>query len=253
MGEAPKGWRAASKMKIFVLTRGRPTEMQTTAAALSSAGIEFTFARTVGDETEVSVPGGQDQWFDCKTAAHKRQAIYDANQFFVMLDDDLRFYAVKKGRPIAATPGDVAGLFAYAGSLMAAHGLVGIENRLWIGSKKQPYISTPPKLHHFFGINKMLLSGKERFDRFPGHADIDFSLQVLSSGASVVSMTRFCHSDAGQSTRKGGANLWRTKEFNDRMAQEMRAAWPGIVRLYKRNDGVTGVRINSHALKKRMP
>lgn len=240
-------------MKIFVLTRGRPTEMQTTASALASAGIEFTFARTVGDETEVSIPGGTDQWFDCKTAAHKRQAIYDANQFFIMLDDDLRFYVVKKGRPIAATSGDVADLFGYAASLMASHGLVGIENRLWIGSKKQPYISTPPKLHHFFGINKMLLSGKERFDRFPGHADIDFSLQVLSSGASVVSMTRFCHSDAGQSTRKGGANLWRTKEFNDRMAQEMRAAWPGIVRLYKRNDGVTGVRINHHALKKRMP
>jgi hypothetical protein len=240
-------------MKIFVLTRGRPTEMQTTAAALASAGIEFTFARTVGDETEVSIPGGTDQWFDCKTAAHKRQAIYDANQAFIMLDDDLRFYAVKNGRPVAASPADVLDLFGYAGLLMQSHGLVGIENRLWIGSKKKPYIETPPKLHHFFGVNKMLLSGKERFDRFPGHADIDFSLQVLTSGASVVSMTKFCHADAGQSTRKGGANLWRTKEFNDRMAEEMRAKWPGIVRLYTRNDGVTGVRINSHALKQWMP
>jgi hypothetical protein len=240
-------------MKIFVLTRGRPTEMQTTASALASAGIEFTFARTVGDETEVSVFGGTDQWFDCKTAAHKRQAIYDANQSFIMLDDDLRFYAVNGGRPVAAGPPEIADLFGYAATLMQSHGLVGIESRLWIGSKKQPYIKTPPKLHHFFGVNKMLLSGRERFDRFPGHADIDFSLQVLTSGASVVSMTKFCHSDAGQATRKGGANLWRTKEFNDRMAEEMRTEWPGIVRLYRRNDGVTGVRINSHALKLRMP
>lgn len=240
-------------MKIFVLTRGRPTGMQTTASALASAGIEFTFARTVGDETEVSVPGGSVQWFDCKTAAHKRQAIYDANQSFIMLDDDLRFYAVKNGRPVAAEPGDILGLFGYAESLMQSHGLVGLADRLWIVNKPQPYIRTPTKVYHFFGINKMLLRGNERFDRFPGHSDIDFSLQVLTSGASVVAITRFCYTDLGQGTRSGGANLWRTQEENDRLRVMLSKQWPGIIEIYKRSDGAAQFKVNHHALKRAMP
>lgn len=240
-------------MKVFVLTRGRPTEMQTTASALASAGIEFTFARTVGDETEVSIPGGTDQWFDCKTAAHKRQAIYDANQVFIMLDDDLRFYTVKNGRPIVARPEDIVDLFEYAGLLMQSHGLVGLADRLWIVSKPQPYAKNPTKVYHFFGINRMLLKGSERFDRFPGHSDIDFSLQVLTSGASVVAITRFCYTDLGQGTRSGGANIWRTRQENDHQRILLSKKWPGIIEIYNRSDGVAQFRVNHRALKRAMP
>jgi hypothetical protein len=240
-------------MKIFVLTRGRPTKMQTTASALSSAGIEFTFARTVGDATEVSVRGGKEQWFECSTAAHKRQAIYDENSAFIMLDDDLRFYAVKEGKPVAAEPSDISDLFSYAETLMKSHGLVGLADRLWIVSKPQPYVTAPTKVYHFFGINKMLLSGRERFDRFPGHSDIDFSLQVLTSGASVVSITRFCYTDLGQGTRPGGANIWRKQEENDRLRVLLSRQWPGIIEIYRRSDGVSQFRVNHHALRKAIP
>jgi hypothetical protein len=240
-------------MKIFVLTRGRPTEMQTTASALSGAGLEFTFARTRGDDTPVSVAGGSTEWFDCKTAAHKRQAIYDSNQMFIMLDDDLKFYSVVDGRPRAASGRDVADLISYAAHLMQSNGLVGLADRLWIVNKPRPYVRSPTKVYHFFGINKLLLSGKERFDRFPGHSDIDFSLQVLTSGASVVAITKFCYTDLGQGTRPGGASIWRTTEENDRLRRMLRKTWPGIIEIYKREDGVEQFRVNHHALKKAIP
>ena len=233
------------KSKVLIVTRGRPWPMQVTAQALSLAGIQYTFVRTVGDEIVIESPYQMGTiWLDAAHIAIKRQKVLGLTRRFIMLDDDLSFQKVIEGKAVKATSEDLRTLFALWDKCLNHNALVGLENRFMIQNKEQPFNTKWGKMIHAVGINKRYLVGDERYDRVPGHEDIDFFLQVATNGCPVTMISAYTHSDAGNFYRAGGCSTWRNKENDHERALQLAALWPGIIDLYPGKDGITRVKGN---------
>ena len=224
---------------ILIVTRGRDISMQKTAHALEAANIPFYMIRTEGDE--ISLPYPQDV-VKAANIGEKRQAVLNHYEQFIMLDDDLSFFRVdEQGKCHEPTPQELCSLFAHLCELVEVHALVGLETRFMIHQKERPFNTRWGPIVHLFGVNRALLRGTERFDRVIGHEDIDFVLQVRQNDLPVAVVSDYCHTDAGNFTRKGGCSLWRTIEYSTEQCKVLQSLWPDIITWKPNKQGIPRV------------
>lgn len=216
------------------MTKGRPWKMQTTAQMFEDAQVPYRFVRTKGDEIEL--PRGDKKTITCntKTAPEKRQYVLENNNNFILCDDDVSLLKVKKsGKTQKASGEQVQKAMKLMKNHLKENAVVAFAERFMIQNKPQPSTDYPGGLFHIVGVNKDLLSSHIKYDRVRIHADLDFSLQVLTSGDPFLIITKYCKSSVGIFNRKGGVATYRTDKMFVEDAEFIRDQWPDIVQLKK--------------------
>lgn len=220
-------------MKVYVLTKDR-VNCQVTADQLNSAGVEFTFACSAGDEP---FPKGNVEVFGDGTIEKKRQEIIDCNSGkTVMIDDDIRFLIRGAGggaKTRVCAPKELKRLFDETQLHLDKFDLVGLAERFMINNRQFPSVSGHRQIH-FFAFNSGWIRKRNiRIDRIPVAEDLDFIMQIFSAGGIQHLRTDYCHQDKKQ-FGPGGCSSERTNTTHNSSMERLRELWPDYVSLRRR-------------------
>lgn len=234
-------------MKILIPSRARPGA-QITARTLTDAGVDFTIVRTIGDDTVY--PSEYDQvWVEADGIAEKRNEILRLFPGKMMvIDDDITFFSVDEvGKTWPTTNADIREIVRLTDHHLDTYAHTGVARRYMIQNQPRPHVLNR-KVMGVRGYNTDLFPDPWPKFRMRACSDIDFNMQLIAKGRSVLLLTAFCQQD-GPYMAPGGCSVWRTNETIAQGMRELEALWPGYVRLREGDDLPGGVLATIHIAK----
>lgn len=173
-------------MLIAIMTRGRVGRLETTKW-IPKDWIHRTWLVCPREEAS------QHDWpnvmgCDARHYSEKFQWLYDGTLFpvadkVVIMDDDLYFnqYDEERKLRVIKDPERVAPMFDLMEQMLDKIPLVGVHPRMMAQNAKPPF-EWNSKIVTIQGLNRALLPGNLRLDRFPILADVFLNCEVLSRG-----------------------------------------------------------------------
>ena len=211
-------------MKIYIPTLNRPGR-QRTAEALRESNVDYCLVLCDIDENKYDHPYIVTDVYGIRAT---RQWIMDqAEDKFVMMDDDLRFHARRSDTKFEeATPNDV-GLMVNTLDMMLdqyAHG--GVTEKFMSHTKPRNYVENA-RYYHILGYNKAMFPEPRPTYRVEIGEDHDMCLQLLTTGRSNFVLTEWANDD--KSHAEGGCNSWRNPELEVQEAKKLCELFPGLI------------------------
>ena len=125
--------------------------------------------------------------------------------------------------------------------IMQGCGMVGVTyaSQAWQMARRdfEAGLLGPTRTWSIYAVNpKLAKTFRIRFDKLPCMEDFDFNLQMLRSGVSTGSLTKFCWTQR-QSNADGGCSGYRTFEVQKESAEGLKARHPNFVRVVKKKAG----------------
>lgn len=222
-------------MKIYIPTRGRP-DRQRTLEALTDAGLSPVLVLSKDDPTR------RGHYHDAHTPLvvnasnihEKRQAILNYTRKsgggkFVMMDDDLTFFARdRRGKFAKAGVDELASMVEMLEDVLDTHAHVGIVDKFMCQGRPRGVVEHG-RYNQVLAYNTTLFPKPWPTFRLITNQEHDFHLQLATRGCAPAIICEYSKDAAYYA--EGGCSHYRTPSLERVMFKEMRRLWPDYVRL----------------------
>lgn len=169
-----------------------------------------------------------------KTLPATRQWLLEncSEQYILMMDDDLRFNVRRPetgaGKLYTPTEEELLQMFAVIEVGVVMYPMFGISQREG-NHREELELKEVCRSTGMFAIDRKYgLDKGLRFDRTKTKEDMDYCLQLLTSGAKNAVSFKWTR-EAGMSQAPGGCATYRTHEMMTEDANHFASLWPGLV------------------------
>ncbi len=233
-------------MDLYIHSAGRVTQ-QPTYTALKRASLEpilvvqkaeaKAYRAAWPDATLLTLPAG------VTTLSPTRQWLLNQSRKgkFVLLDDDLRFFARRvddRSKFLPVSPKQLRRMFADIEAALDSYAHVGICARE--GGNNMQEDNVAGRMMRVLAYNGPRIPKNARFDRLPTKQDFDMTLQLLRAGLPNLVLHEFCHDQNG-SQATGGCSVYRDEEMMVESAHALARLHPEFVKVVeKKTKGAWG-------------